>query len=80
MKLLQLKQELQDRGLSIDGSQADLVSRLQMDDRSMYGQFIFDFSYFFNEIRKKYHIFLVPWVALKNKCRVIDIENYVQNK
>jgi hypothetical protein len=52
MKLLQLKQELQDRGRSIDGSQADLVSRLQMDDRSMYGQFIFYFSYFFNEIGK----------------------------
>ena len=74
MKLLQLKQELQDRGLSIDGSQADLVSRLQMDDRSMYGQLIFDFSYFFNEIGKKINIFLVPWVASKNKCRVIDLE------
>jgi hypothetical protein len=51
MKLLQLKQELQDRGLSINGSQADLVSRLQMDDRSMYNQFIFDFSYFFKGIQ-----------------------------
>ena len=50
MKLLQLRQKLQDRGISIDGSQADLVSRLQMDDRSMYSQFIFDFLYFFNEI------------------------------
>jgi hypothetical protein len=50
MKLLQLRQKLQDKGLSIDGSQADLVSRLQMDDRSMYSQFIFDFPYFFNEI------------------------------
>ena len=58
MKLLQLKQELQDRGLSINGSQADLVSRLQMDDRSMYSQFIFDFPYFFNEIGKKMLFFL----------------------
>ena len=64
MKLLQLRQELQDRGLSIDDSQADLVSRLQMDDRSMYIQFIFDFPYFFNEIGKKMLFFLfhgAPW-------------------